>query len=110
MLRYHKFTIGRSWAGDYGTSDESEQMFEYLYSYSPYHNIQSSVQYPVTLIVTGNHDDRVIPAHSYKFAAAMQASGTKEPVLLYVMDKKGHEAFMPEYDRWAFIMKHLEMK
>lgn len=110
MLRYHKFTIGMSWAGDYGTSDESKEMFEYLYNYSPYHNIKSGVQYPATLIVTGSYDDRVIPAHSYKFAAAMQASGTKEPVLLYVMDKKGHEAFMPEYDRWAFIMKHLEIK
>ena len=110
MLRYHKFTIGMSWAGDYGTSDESKEMFEYLYSYSPYHNIKLDMQYPATLIVTGSYDDRVVPAHSYKFAAAMQASGTKEHVLLYVMDKKGHEAFMPEYDRWAFIMKHLEMR
>jgi len=110
MLRYHKFTIGMSWKGDYGTSDDSKEMFEYLLDYSPYHNIISGVKYPATLIVSGNYDDRVIPAHSYKFAAALQASSTKEPVILYIMDKKGHEAYMPEYDKWAFIMKHLEMK
>ncbi len=73
-------------------------MFEYLYSYSPYHNVKPGVQYPVTLVVTGNYDDRVVPAHSYKFVAAMQASNTRNPVLLYVMDKKGHEEFMPKYD------------
>lgn len=110
MLRYQKFTIGMYWAGDYGTSDESKEMFEYLLAYSPYHNIQSGVKYPATLIVTGNYDDRVIPAHSYKYAAALQASDTEENVLLYIMDKKGHEAYMPEDDKWAFIMKHLNMR
>ena len=103
MLRYHKFTIGISWSGDYGTSDDSKEMFEYLLGYSPYHNIESGLNFPATLIATGNYDDRVVPAHSYKFAAALQASDTKEPVLLYVMDKKGHDAYMPEHDKWAFI-------
>ncbi|MCX6234509.1 MAG: prolyl oligopeptidase family serine peptidase [Bacteroidetes bacterium] len=109
MLRYHKFTIGKSWSGDYGTSDESKEMFEYLLGYSPYHNVKHGIQYPATLIVSGSYDDRVVPAHSYKFAAAMQSSGSKNPVLLYIMDKKGHGAYMPETDRWAFVMKLLDM-
>jgi prolyl oligopeptidase len=72
MLRYHKFTAGAGWAYDYGTSDESEEMFNYLLSYSPLHNIKDEVSYPATLITTGDHDDRVVPAHSYKFAASLQ--------------------------------------
>ena len=68
MLRYHKFTAGAGWAYDYGTSDESEEMFNYLLSYSPLHNIKDEVSYPATLITTGDHDDRVVPAHSYKLS------------------------------------------
>jgi prolyl oligopeptidase len=109
MLRYQKFTIGNSWSGDYGTSNESKEMFKYLLGYSPYHNVKQGVKYPSILIVTGNYDDRVVPLHSYKFAAAMQSSETKNPVLLYIMGKKGHGAYMPETDRWAFVMKLLDV-
>ena len=65
MLRYHKFTAGAGWAYDYGTSDESKEMFEYLLGYSPLHNINEGVNYPATLVTTGDHDDRVVPAHSF---------------------------------------------
>ena len=95
MLRYHKFTAGAGWAYDYGTSDESEEMFNYLLSYSPLHNIKE-VSYPATLITTGDHDDRVVPAHSYKFAASLQELQRGDnPILIRIETEAGHGAGTP---------------
>jgi prolyl oligopeptidase len=95
MLRYHRFTIGWAWASDYGTSEESEEMFRYLRAYSPVHNAVRA-DYPATLITTGDHDDRVVPAHSYKFAAALQeAQVGPEPVLIRVETRAGHGSGKP---------------
>ena len=96
MLRYHKFTAGAGWAYDYGTADDSKEMFEYLKSYSPLHNVKKGVQYPATLITTGDHDDRVVPAHSFKFAAELQANqaGTN-PILIRIETNAGHGAGTP---------------
>lgn len=116
MLRYHKFTIGWAWKGDYGTSDESEEMFKYLYKYSPVHNVKA-VEYPATMIFTADHDDRVVPAHSFKFISQLQAhqKGT-EPVLIRVDVNAGHGAGKPtskqieEFaDIWSFIFYNLGM-
>jgi prolyl oligopeptidase len=96
MLRYHKFTAGAGWAYDYGTSDESEEMFNYLLSYSPLHNIKDEVSYPATLITTGDHDDRVVPAHSYKFAASLQELDSGDnPILIRIETEAGHGAGTP---------------
>ncbi|WP_010663568.1 prolyl oligopeptidase family serine peptidase [Marinilabilia salmonicolor] len=96
MLRYHKFTIGWAWAGDYGRSDESEEMFRYLYGYSPVHNIKSGVDYPATLVFTADHDDRVVPAHSFKYIATLQDKYKGEnPVLIRIETKAGHGAGKP---------------
>ena len=96
MLRYHKFTAGAGWAYDYGTSDESEEMFNYLLSYSPLHNIKDEVSYPATLITTGDHDDRVVPAHSYKFAASLQELHSGDnPILIRIETEAGHGAGTP---------------
>lgn len=117
MLRYHKFTIGWAWAGDYGTSEESEEMFRYLLAYSPYHAIRA-VDYPATLVTTADHDDRVVPAHSFKYIARLQEMHTgKLPVLIRIETKAGHGAGKPtakvieeQTDIWAFTMHHLGMK
>ena len=83
MLRYHTFTSGAGWAYDYGTSEQSKEMFEYLYNYSPVHNVKEEVEYPATLILTGDHDDRVVPSHSFKFAAQLQSKQIGEnPTLI----------------------------
>lgn len=96
MLRYHKFTIGWNWASDYGTSEDSKEMFEYLRAYSPLHNIKPGVSYPATLITTADHDDRVVPAHSFKFAATMQACQAGEaPILIRIDTKAGHGGGKP---------------
>jgi len=96
MLRYHKFTSGAGWAYDYGTSDQSVEMFEYLKSYSPVHNVKENTVYPATLITTGDHDDRVVPAHSFKFAAELQDKGIKEnPLLIRIETNAGHGAGTP---------------
>ena len=96
MLRYHKFTAGAGWAYDYGTSDQSKEMFEYLLNYSPVHNIKENVIYPSTLITTGDHDDRVVPAHSFKFAAELQEKGAKDnPLLIRIETNAGHGAGTP---------------
>ncbi|MDR2859045.1 MAG: prolyl oligopeptidase family serine peptidase [Mediterranea sp.] len=117
MLRYHKFTIGWNWAGDYGTSDDSKEMFDYLKSYSPLHNLRQGTQYPATLITTADHDDRVVPAHSFKFAATLQEcnNGTN-PVLIRIDSKAGHGAGKPtskvleeSADIYSFIMYNLNM-
>ncbi len=96
MLRYHKFTAGAGWAYDYGTSEESEEMFNYLLDYSPLHNIEDSVQYPATLVTTADHDDRVVPAHSFKFAATLQEKHEgNHPVLIRIETDAGHGAGTP---------------
>lgn len=93
MLRYHTFTAGAGWAYDYGTADESKEMFKYLLKYSPLHNIKNGVQYPATLITTGDHDDRVVPAHSFKFAARLQEAQKGDfPALIRIDVKSGHGA------------------
>jgi len=96
MLRYHTFTAGAGWAYDYGTSEDSKEMFEYLLSYSPLHNVESGKEYPATLITTGDHDDRVVPAHSFKFAAELQAKNTgSKPTLIRIETNAGHGAGTP---------------
>jgi prolyl oligopeptidase len=118
MLRYHKFTIGWNWASDYGTSEDSEEMFAYLRAYSPLHTIKSDgTLYPAILITTADHDDRVVPAHSFKYAATLQAADTGDaPKLIRIETKAGHGAGKPvskvidEYtDVWSFIMYNLGM-
>ena len=117
MLRYHKFTIGWNWAPDYGTSEDSEEMFKYLYGYSPLHNLKPGTKYPATLVTTADHDDRVVPAHSFKFAATLQEcnDGTN-PCLIRIDSKAGHGGGKPlakvleeQADIYAFIFKHLGM-
>ncbi|MCK5839713.1 MAG: S9 family peptidase, partial [Bacteroidales bacterium] len=118
MLRYHKFTIGWAWAGDYGTSDDDSTMFSYLYGYSPLHNLADSVQYPATFITTADHDDRVVPAHSFKFAATLQEKHVgANPVLIRIETKAGHGAGKPTSkiieevaDEWGFIFYNLGME
>ncbi|MDO9152373.1 MAG: prolyl oligopeptidase family serine peptidase [Paludibacter sp.] len=118
MLRYHKFTIGWAWATDYGTSEESKEMFDYLIAYSPLHNVKQGVKYPATMVLTGDHDDRVVPAHSFKFAATLQAANTGNYTSLIRIDTKaGHGAGKPiakiidaHSDMWAFVMYKLGMK
>ena len=119
MLRYHKFTIGRAWAGDYGLSDDPEhpEQFEALYAYSPYHNLRDGVEYPPTMITTADFDDRVVPAHSFKFAARLQEAHVGDnPVLIRIEQRAGHGAGTPitktieQYaDIWAFLAENLEM-
>jgi len=93
MLRYHTFTAGAGWAYDYGTADDSKEMFEYLKSYSPVHNVKQGVCYPATFITTGDHDDRVVPSHSFKFAAELQAKqGCGNPVVIRIETRAGHGA------------------
>ena len=118
MLRYQKFTIGWAWASDYGRSDDSEAMFKYLYSYSPLHNIKKGVLYPATLALTADHDDRVVPGHTFKFMATLQAKSLPErPALVRIETKAGHGAGKPTTkqinevtDIYSFIMYNLEMK
>lgn len=93
MLRYHKFTAGAGWISDYGCADSSKAMFDYMVAYSPVHNIKDSVAYPATLVTTGDHDDRVVPAHSYKFIVGLQEKQVGElPVLIRIETKGGHGA------------------
>ncbi|MBA3712669.1 MAG: S9 family peptidase [Pyrinomonadaceae bacterium] len=116
MLRFHKFTIGWGWVSDYGSSDNPEE-FKTLYAYSPLHNLKPGTAYPPTLITTADHDDRVVPAHSFKFAAAMQAAqGGTAPVLIRIETKAGHGAGKPTSkvieeaaDRWGFLVRALNM-
>jgi len=117
MLRYHKFTIGWAWASDYGTSDDPAQ-FQTLYAYSPYQNIKDGVSYPPTFVTTGDHDDRVVPGHSFKFTAAMQhAQAGAAPILIRVETRAGHGGGKPTSmvideiaDRYAFLVKVLGMQ
>jgi prolyl oligopeptidase len=117
MLRYHKFTAGAGWAYDYGTADESREMFEYLLKYSPVQNVKEA-EYPATLVTTGDHDDRVVPAHSFKFAATLQEKQKgKNPVLIRIETKAGHGAGTPvtktieQYaDIYAFTLWNMGIK
>lgn len=96
MLRYHTFTAGAGWAYDYGTAEQSKEMFEYLQGYSPVHNVKAGVSYPATMVTTGDHDDRVVPAHSFKFAAELQAKQAgNAPTLIRIETNAGHGAGTP---------------
>ncbi len=96
MLRYHKFTAGAGWASDYGTSEDSKEMFDYLKGYSPVHNLNAGTSYPATMVTTADHDDRVVPAHSFKFAATLQESHEgPNPVLIRIETDAGHGAGTP---------------
>ncbi|WP_203295177.1 prolyl oligopeptidase family serine peptidase [Luteirhabdus pelagi] len=96
MLRYHTFTAGAGWAYDYGTAEDSKEMFDYLKGYSPLHNVKADTQYPATLITTGDHDDRVVPAHSFKYAAELQdKQAGDDPVLIRIETEAGHGAGTP---------------
>jgi prolyl oligopeptidase len=117
MLRYDQFTIGWAWASDYGKVADSAEMFHYLLGYSPYHNAKPR-RYPPTLVTTGDHDDRVVPAHSFKFAAAMQAAqqDPRSPILIRVDTRGGHGAGKPTAmlieevaDQFAFLERALGM-
>ncbi|WP_417438688.1 prolyl oligopeptidase family serine peptidase [Idiomarina sp.] len=115
MLRYHTFTAGAGWAYDYGTADDSKEMFEYLIGYSPVHNVEEGVAYPATLITTGDHDDRVVPAHSFKFAGELQdKAGGENPQLIRIETNAGHGAGTPvsktieQYsDIFGFTLYHM---
>ncbi len=117
MLRFHKFTIGWAWVTDYGSADSAAQ-FPYLYKYSPLHNIRAGTRYPATLVTTADHDDRVVPGHSFKFTAALQAAQAgPRPVLIEIETKAGHGAGKPtsklieeQADRFAFLVKNLGMQ
>jgi prolyl oligopeptidase len=113
MLRFHKFTIGWNWIADYGSSDNADE-FKALYAYSPLHNIKTGGKYPATLITTADHDDRVVPAHSFKYAATLQkAASAENPVLIRIETKSGHGAsnvtkqIEATADIYAFIMHNM---
>jgi prolyl oligopeptidase len=117
MLRYHKFTVGWGWAVEYGSSDNQDQ-FDYLIKYSPLHNIKKGTCYPATMITTADHDDRVVPAHSFKFAATLQDNQSCEkPTLIRIDSKAGHGAGKPTTkvideaaDIWAFTLWNMGIK
>ena len=117
MLRFHKFTIGWAWISEYGSPDNLEE-FKALYAYSPLHNLKPGTAYPATMITTADHDDRVVPAHSFKFAAALQTAHTgNAPVLIRIETKAGHGAGKPTTkiieeaaDKWSFLVRTLDMK
>jgi prolyl oligopeptidase len=117
MLRFHKFTAGRFWVDDYGSSDNPDE-FEALYAYSPYHNVREGINYPAILVTTADTDDRVVPGHSFKYAAAIQkAQAGDAPVLIRIETRAGHgtgkptEMIIEEYaDRWAFVAENLGMR
>ncbi len=118
MLRYHTFTAGAGWSYDYGTVSDSKEMFDYLKAYSPVHNVKSGVCYPATMVFTGDHDDRVVPAHSYKFASELQAKqACDNPVLIRIETKAGHGAgrstevlINSTVDKYAFALWNMGIK
>jgi prolyl oligopeptidase len=117
MLRFHEFTIGWAWVSDYGSAEVPEQ-FEYLYRYSPLHNIKAGTEYPQTLVITSDHDDRVVPGHSFKFTAALQAAQSgDDPILIRVQTNAGHGVGKPtsmliqeEADILAFLTHALDIR
>ena len=116
MLRFHKFTIGWAWTSDYGSSDNPEE-YKALLKYSPLHNLKAGTCYPATMVTTADHDDRVVPAHSFKFAAAAPAAQAgSAPILIRIETKAGHGAGKPTTklidevaDRWGFLARELKM-
>ncbi|EDM36760.1 Prolyl endopeptidase [Pedobacter sp. BAL39] len=118
MLRYHQFTAGAGWAFDYGTADDSKEMFEYLHRYSPLHALKAGVSYPATLVTTADHDDRVVPAHSFKFAATLQELQQGDaPTMISIQTNAGHGAGKPMdkviqeiADRWSFLFHQMGTK
>ena len=117
MLRFHRFTVGSRWVGEYGSPDDKE-MFEVLHGYSPYHNLRRGMHYPATLIMTSDHDDRVVPAHSFKYAAMLQAcQGGGAPVLIRIEKRAGHGAGLPIRkriaqlaDEYGFLVRNLRVR
>jgi prolyl oligopeptidase len=118
MLRFHKFTIGWAWKSDYGSSENADE-FAAIHAYSPLHNLKPGTRYPATLVTTADHDDRVVPAHSFKFAARLQECHTKDgpPVLIRIETSAGHGAgtaltkvIEETADEWAFLWKVLGME
>ncbi|MFM9027835.1 MAG: prolyl oligopeptidase family serine peptidase, partial [Bacteroidota bacterium] len=115
MLRFHKFTVGWGWVVEYGSSEQSEESFKNLYGYSPLHNLKPGVDYPATLITTADHDDRVVPAHSFKFAATLQEKTSgKNPALIRIDVRAGHGAGKPtskvieeQADIYSFIFYNM---
>jgi prolyl oligopeptidase len=116
MLRYHKFTIGWAWAGEYGDSEQSKKSFENLYAYSPLHNIKEGEEYPATMVTTADHDDRVVPAHSFKFISTLQDKHSGDnPVLIRIDVDAGHGAGKPTSktieewaDIWSFVLWNVD--
>jgi prolyl oligopeptidase len=117
MLRFHKFTIGWAWVSDYGSPDNPEE-FRALYAYSPYHNLKPGTKYPAILVTTADHDDRVVPSHSFKYAARLQeAQAGPTPVLIRIETKAGHGSGKPitktieeVSDKWGFLVRALNMQ
>ena len=117
MLRFHEFTAGRFWVDDYGSSENPEE-FKALLAYSPYHNIRKGIEYPAVMATTADTDDRVVPGHSFKYAAALQeAQAGAAPILIRIETRDGHGAGVPtekvieQYaDRWAFLYRNLDMR
>jgi len=118
MLRFHKFTVGWGWTPEYGSSEESKEMFEYLLGYSPLHNLKQGVDYPATMVTTADHDDRVVPAHSFKFVAELQKMNSgKNPTLIRIETNAGHGAGTPisktieqQADKWAFMFYNMDIE
>lgn len=118
MLKFHKFTIGHAWVVEYGSSEQSKEMFEYLKGYSPYHNLKPNTKYPATMVMTADHDDRVVPAHSFKYAARLQEYNTSSnPMLIRIDVNAGHGAGKPTSkiidevtDRWSFFFWNIGYK
>ena len=115
MLKYHEFTVGHGWIPEYGCADSSKTEFDYLYAYSPHHNITSGTAYPATMVTTADHDDCVVPAHSFKFAARLQEYHNGDaPVLIRIEKDAGHGAGKPTSkvieeisDMWAFMFANM---
>ena len=115
MLKFHKWTAGRYWVDDYGSSEASREEFDALYAYSPYHNLKDGTEYPPTMVTTADTDDRVVPGHSFKFASRLQqAHSGNNPVLIRIESKAGHGSGKPTSkrievaaDQWAFLVNHL---
>ena len=117
MLRFHQFTAGRFWVDDYGSADDPQE-FKALYAYSPYHNLKPGTKYPAVLATTADHDDRVVPGHSFKYMAALQAAQSgPAPVLIRIETRAGHGGGKPtalliaeQADVWAFVVEALGME